>query len=512
LKGTHVIIPRYSRESKLLYPKLYRKLPPDFVTGKFVLHEESKNQCRSTIIWQYVEQYPQLLKIIDEQGNLPLQSLLINRSATIDDSLLFIEKYPAALQHRNDIGDLPLHIESSYQCRSSIIAKCIQLYPKALAKTNADGIMPLHVLLGNRSSSMHDVLLLIERYPKALDHRNNRGDLPLHIESSYQCRSSIIAKCIQLYPKALAKANFASNLPMHLLLINRLSSIDDALLMIEKYPAALQHRNIFSDLPLHIECKYQCRSSIISKCTQECPEVLAKNDLRFNQPLHLLLGNISSTIDDALLMIEKYPATIQHRNGTGELPLHIECKYKCRSSIIAKCIQLYPEALAEANIANDLPLHLLFTNSSSSIDDALLMIKKYPAALQHRNNNEDSPVHIECKYRHRLHLIATCITLYPESLNERTIDIMIQYYCIDRDDYIRLSVLAIIFTARPTSSYKSDRYQGKYIRSNPDYRRRILHLLPRHVFTPTNEFDYRDLNWKPRSAMMMFLSQMKMKN
>jgi hypothetical protein len=36
-----------------------------------------------------------------------------------------------------------------------------------------------------------------------------------------------------------------------------------------------------------------------------------------------------------------------------------------------------------------------------------------------------------------------------------------------------------------------------------------MNLLPHHVFTPTHEIDYRDLNWQSREAMMMLLSQIK---
>jgi hypothetical protein len=46
----------------------------------------------------------------------------------------------------------------------------------------------------------------------------------------------------------------------------------------------------------------------------------------------------------------------------------------------------------------------------------------------------------------------------------------------------------------------------------PEYRRRILNLLPHHVFTPAHKSDYRDLNWQPRAAMMMLLSQMKIQH
>jgi hypothetical protein len=47
------------------------------------------------------------------------------------------------------------------------------------------------------------------------------------------------------------------------------------------------------------------------------------------------------------------------------------------------------------------------------------------------------------------------------------------------------------------------------IRDDPTYRRRILNLLPCDVYSPRHDADYRDLNWRSRSAMMMLLSRMK---
>jgi len=48
-------------------------------------------------------------------------------------------------------------------------------------------------------------------------------------------------------------------------------------------------------------------------------------------------------------------------------------------------IDLYPEALGKADVLGCLPLHTLFRNVSSSIEDALMMMEKFPAALQCRN-------------------------------------------------------------------------------------------------------------------------------
>jgi ankyrin repeat protein len=283
-------------------------------------------------------------------------------------------------------------------------------------------------------------------------------------------------------------------------------------MMIEKYPAALQHRDNFDYLLLHIECKNQCRPSIISQCIERYPEALAIADGQGYLPLYWLIRSKSSSVEDALMMIEKYPAALQHRDRYGYLPLHIECRNRCRSAVISKSIELYPEGLAVAiEETLYLPMHMLLSNELSTIDDALTMIEKYPAALQHRDRYGDLPLHIECKNQCRSSIISKCIELYSELVDD---DIICSIFDkINEHNYHGgsgyRSVVMMVVTIRPMSLYRRRAPRINDIRTNPDYRRRILNLLPRHVFTPRHESDYRDLNWQPRAAMMMLLSQMK---
>jgi hypothetical protein len=123
-------------------------------------------------------------------------------------------------------------------------------------------------------------------------------------------------------------------------------------MMIEKYPAALQHRINSGYLSVHLECMRLGRSSVISQCIKLSPESIAQTDLEGYLPLHWYIQNTSSSIEYALMMIEKYPAALRHRNAHGEPPLSIECEEQCRSSIISKCIELYPEELDDSTIAS----------------------------------------------------------------------------------------------------------------------------------------------------------------
>jgi hypothetical protein len=277
------------------------------------LHEEcSRNPFRSFIIMQYIERYPESLAKEDKDRQLPLHIVLMNDSSAVDLALIMMEKYPAALQHRDIDLDLPVHLECENQSRSIIIAKCIDLYPEALAKSNKEGDLPLHSLLKNMTSTVQDALMMIKKLPDSVKHQNNYGYLPLHIECSRQGRLSSMLKLIELYPESLAMTDRSECFPLHVLLRNKSSTVDVALMIIEKYPAALKHQKICSHyLPIHVECDNQCRPYVISKCIELYPESLAIAGLGY-LPLHLLLRKISITVDIALLMIVKYPTALKH--------------------------------------------------------------------------------------------------------------------------------------------------------------------------------------------------------
>jgi hypothetical protein len=191
------------------------------------------------------------------------------------------------------------------------------------------------------------------------------------------------------------------------------------------------------------------------------------------------------------------------------LNTHSICTYHFRSSIILQYVERHPEALAQVNWGR-LPIYSLLENISSSTDLALMMIEKYPALEYHDDGY--LPLHLECLYQYRAIIILKCIELYPEGLDNRCI--LLTMKKIDDNNFPRYKfVLSIIFTHCPSGVYDRNNYRYLFrdIRENPLYRRRILHMLLCHVFTPTHESDHRDLNWQSRETMVMLLLQMKMK-
>jgi hypothetical protein len=140
-----------------------------------------------------------------------------------------------------------------------------------------------------------------------------------------------------------------------------------------------------------------------------------------------------------------------------------------------------------------------------------MMIEKYPAALQHEVHFDNKlPIGIECSHPCRLPIISKCMELYPEGLNRHAITMILSK--VNKSDFRSFyPILSIVFTADPMRLYP-DPFFGFRVHDiihDPYHRLPIFNLLPRHVFTPRHELDYRYLNWQPRAAMMMLLSQMK---
>jgi ankyrin repeat protein len=327
--------------------------PPYDVNERFI-HGECENQCRSTVISQYILRYPQSLAKTNEYGYLPLHILLRNESSSIDDALLMIEIYPAALQHQNNNGQQPLHIECVHQRRSCIISTCIELYPESLKVSDYWGDLPLHVLLPSVmlrkfvASPIDLVQLMIEKYPAALEHQNGQGELPLHLECHYNCRSILISQLIERYPEALAVADENGFLPLHKLLWKQPSSIDDALMMIEKYPAALHHHDGYDYRPFHYECMAQCRPSLISKCIEIDPESLD------DRAIYALINKIRKS------NFFEYSSVLQLVFATRPMSLYQVLPVDC---------DIRKDPTYRRRILNQLPRHVFTPNHQSDYQD-----------------------------------------------------------------------------------------------------------------------------------------------
>jgi hypothetical protein len=417
------------------------------------------------------------------------------------------------------IDELDLHEECLNACRSSIIMQYMDQYPEELARPDECGLLPLHSLLCNESSSEDLAFMMIEKYPAALQHPTTDGSLPLHLECSYQCRSSIISKCIELYPEALAVGHEDGSTPLYYLLDNSASTVEQALDMIDSYPEAAGRPYWFSRYPIFMECKGRCRLPVILKCIEVAPSSSTCADDQGNLPMHILHSNNSFPIEDFLAVIEKCPRALKCEDRDGLLLIHRESENGCRLPVIARFIELCPSLLPFASEMGRPVLHWYLEREASE-DVTLMIMENYPAALSHRDNMGFLPIQIEVRNQCRSLIISEFVMQYPESLNDTNWDRAVSCafrYRINKSNFHQYrDGLKHLFILRPIFLYLHEidylRYKDD-ARADPHFRRQLLNLLP-HDFVkslPTHDADYRDLNWQPRAAMMMLLSQIKIK-
>jgi hypothetical protein len=264
------------------------------------LHIECMVQCRSAIISKCIELYPESIaassciptgcSLTYFPNMLPLHMAMTNSWSSVDSHvpliLMMIEKYPAALQHKDNNDNLPIHIECRNRCRVPIVVKCIELYPQSLKMANIWGSLPLHEHLNSCRRPSEEVLdprNLIKIYPAALKRQDKFGNLPIHFECYRGCRHWIIARCIQLYPESLLVANEYGELPIRRLLLGP-SADAITLMMAEECPESLRLGRY--ELPIRVECLARCRPIVISKFIQLYPESLALVDYQGYMPLH----------------------------------------------------------------------------------------------------------------------------------------------------------------------------------------------------------------------------------
>jgi ankyrin repeat protein len=477
------------------------------------MHLECARLCRSRVLSKYIELFPDALVVANQFGNLPLHFLLNNPASLVDDAIAMIESYPEALLYRCQSGDTPIVLECIMQCRSQVLLRCIEIYPKCLEIASLNQFLPLHWLLANEISSANDAVMMIEAYPAALSHMSSSNNLPIHIECKCQCRHDILEVMINLFHDCLSMANDVGMLPLHLALYEDITAEDssDAILMlIERYPEAVKAA-VYERLPIHLECDRLCRSSILAKCIEYYLESLTIADQNGSLPLHLLLCNPHSEISDALMMIDEYPRSLRTFNNFGDLPIHVECTYRCRQEIVRKCIEEYPESFLISNWQDVSPLEIMLMKMSDSF--LIDMVCNYPEVLRIQDMNGRHALHIMCAYPCSHALLSKCIALYPEALTACDVNNDIPwttslYYLNEGNIRERRKSLSLLLSGNPESFYHpADNPVILRIpfMSDRRSRRMILNLLPSCLSAAAHIQAYRDVNWHSRSSLLHLL-------
>ena len=89
---------------------------------------------------------------------------------------LLIEKYPEAVRHTDNDGDLPIHLASKRRS-PEFCRVLIEAYPGSERISNAEGQLPLHFACV--ANNVATVAFLLRTYQDAINHADVEGVYPI---------------------------------------------------------------------------------------------------------------------------------------------------------------------------------------------------------------------------------------------------------------------------------------------------------------------------------------------
>lgn len=256
INGYNVLHETIARD-KLELSKIAVNMCPDLIFGADYPFENTPLmyaiQTNDIHMVRVFDDHPVAFSIANTIGELPL--LFAVRTKQLDIVKYVLEKYPAAIEWRNDKNQSSLHIACQLGCPREILEF---LYTESQDHADSFGNFPIHLYgeyaIDVNRGSEGSVSFLVERNPSVLFRQTKSGNTPLHSLSMIRAmRDSVLRRDIQnlCTSKTLEIRNYVGLLPSHIAalyhdveLVNHMISVDPSIL----YEKTLSSKSIFTFL------------------------------------------------------------------------------------------------------------------------------------------------------------------------------------------------------------------------------------------------------------------------
>jgi ankyrin repeat protein len=126
---------------------------------------------------------------------------------------LLLEAQPKTALARNYLGELPLHLASTFQ-PTEVVQFLIHESPNSMSVQDRGGNLPLHTACSGYKT-MDNIELLVDSYPIALTCKNEQKEAPLHIACQGQASVEVIEYLAQKNFEILSWQDQDGCLPLH---------------------------------------------------------------------------------------------------------------------------------------------------------------------------------------------------------------------------------------------------------------------------------------------------------
>jgi len=145
------------------------------------LHVACRNKSTTRrIIQLLIDAAPDSVRLTDN-GEMPLHLFCGNNNMKDTDAIqslkLLIEKYPEAVRHTTNAGNLPIHMASKTKS-PEFCQVLVEAYPGSERIRCLNGMLPLHYAC--EENNVATVEFLYKLYPDAINRRTTCGYYPIH--------------------------------------------------------------------------------------------------------------------------------------------------------------------------------------------------------------------------------------------------------------------------------------------------------------------------------------------
>ena len=388
----------------------------------------------------------------DQYGRVPLHYACGNPNVTLGIIQLLITEAPNSVWCRNYLDSMPLHIlcenrQLGDEAAMEILRLLIEKYPEAVRHTDNDGNLPIHLAAGG-AKSPEFCRLLIEAYPGSERTTTTTGALPLH----WACAKGSLATVEYLYrlfPEAiarLAKGFYPCHVAIQYILERYhndkegpATAAEILKFLLDCDPNVKLQKYEGKSL-LHYACGHETISVLFYACEQEFddsnieaalqivktiygahPEaiednVITSNIRRYDQRIQAFINNelvyvrqaknihIMTTHNDTLqlplhtalqtnvtlgsikLLVKGNRAALLSPDNSGALPLHIACEHHGSSNVVKYLIGLVTASLAVLDRERNAALH--YACRGAKYRTIVLLLEEYNGMSVSKQNTQ----------------------------------------------------------------------------------------------------------------------------
>eukprot|EP00986_Skeletonema_menzelii_P001118 scaffold304_cov80-Skeletonema_menzelii.AAC.12 len=329
---------------------------------------------------------------------MPLHALCCNRkvdeAAAIQILKLLIEKYPEAIRHANNGGDLPIHMAAEWRS-PEFCRVLIEAYPGSEQMTTDNGRLSLHHACA--INSLATVEYLYRQYPDAINHATTNGHYPIHYALMGTRKrdnpavavetAQFLLHCdpnvkLQNTPQELSLLHFACNRNYNESNIE--AGIQIIKIIFDAHPKAIENNRIVSNFhQFHRQVQAFINREIVYARQAKDRHLMTTPDDNGQLPLHRALQN-NVRLGSIKLLVKGNPQSVQSSDSIGSLPLHVACMHHDSTNVIDYLIGLDRSTLDAVDRDGNTALHLACRGARYEV--IAMLLEKYDAVSVSRWN------------------------------------------------------------------------------------------------------------------------------